>query len=134
MKVEGACHCGQIAYEAEVDAQQVAICHCGDCQTLSGAAFRIIAYVAEEKFRLLAGAPKTYVKTAQSGRRRVQAFCPECGTSLYSTGTEDGAKNYALRVGTMRQRASLPPKVQFWCRSALPWMPAMEAIARMDRQ
>jgi hypothetical protein len=37
MKVEGGCHCGAIAYEAVVDPQSAGLCHCSDCQTLSGA-------------------------------------------------------------------------------------------------
>jgi hypothetical protein len=36
MKVDGACHCGEIAYQAEVDPNTVGICHCTDCQTLAG--------------------------------------------------------------------------------------------------
>ena len=40
MKVTGRCHCGQISFEAEIDPTQVRICHCTDCQTLTGTAFR----------------------------------------------------------------------------------------------
>ena len=40
MKVTGRCHCGQISFEAEIDPAQVRICHCTDCQTLTGTAFR----------------------------------------------------------------------------------------------
>jgi hypothetical protein len=40
MKVTGRCRCGQIGFEAEVDPTQVRICHCTDCQTLTGTAFR----------------------------------------------------------------------------------------------
>ena len=39
MKVDGHCHCGEITFEAEVDPDAVNICHCTDCQTLSGTAF-----------------------------------------------------------------------------------------------
>ena len=39
MKVEGACHCGFISVEAEIDPKKVSICHCTDCQTISGSAF-----------------------------------------------------------------------------------------------
>jgi hypothetical protein len=39
MKVSGRCHCGQISFEAEIDPSQVRICHCTDCQTLTGTAF-----------------------------------------------------------------------------------------------
>ena len=36
MHVEGGCHCGYIAYEAEVDPETVSICHCTDCQRMTG--------------------------------------------------------------------------------------------------
>ena len=40
MKVHGQCHCGAIAYEAEVEVGTINVCHCLDCQTLTGSAFR----------------------------------------------------------------------------------------------
>jgi hypothetical protein len=40
VKVEGECHCGAIAYEAEVEPGTVGVCHCLDCQRLTGSAFR----------------------------------------------------------------------------------------------
>ena len=36
MKIQGGCHCGKISYEAEIDPEKVAICHCTDCQSGSG--------------------------------------------------------------------------------------------------
>jgi hypothetical protein len=38
MKVEG---CGQITFEAEINPEAVRICHCTDCQTLTGSAYRV---------------------------------------------------------------------------------------------
>jgi hypothetical protein len=35
-------------------------------------------------FRLKGGTPMSYVKTTESGNKRFHAFCPECGTSIYS--------------------------------------------------
>ena len=40
MKIDGGCHCGAIAYEATIDPSRIGICHCIDCQILSGTAFR----------------------------------------------------------------------------------------------
>ena len=40
MKIDGGCHCGYITYSAEIDPEDVGICHCTDCQTLTGTAFR----------------------------------------------------------------------------------------------
>src|SRR5688500_4353388 len=80
MKIDGGCHCGSIQYEAQIDPQHVVICHCTDCQTLSGTAFRTVVRAPGPGFRITRGTPKKYVKTAESGNKRVQAFCADCGT------------------------------------------------------
>ena len=118
MKIDGGCHCGFIKYEAEVDPATAGICHCTDCQTMSGSAFRIGVTTPETSFRLLTGKPKIYVKTAESGAKRAQAFCPECGTHLYATSVGDGPKVLRIRATTARQRYDLQPKGQVWRRSA----------------
>jgi hypothetical protein len=134
MKIDGACHCGAIAYEAEIEPAGVRICHCTDCQILSGSAFRVVVSAVDGSFKLLSGRPKIYVKTAESGARRAQAFCPDCGTPIYATSAGEGPKVYGLRVGTIRQRAELRPRQQYWCRSALGWEMDLGAIPRVDRQ
>ncbi len=133
MIVHGACHCGAIAYEAEVDPARAAICHCIDCQTLSGAAFRASVPARIEDFRLLKGAPRTYVKTAESGNRRVQAFCGDCGSPFYSADAVD-AKIYNLRIGTLAERAALPPQREIWCESALPWTRDVLVLPKVNKQ
>ncbi|MDO9306612.1 MAG: GFA family protein [Mesorhizobium sp.] len=132
MKIDGGCHCGAIAYEAEIDPDMVSICHCTDCQTLSGTAFRVVIFASEENFRLTRGTPKAYVKTAESGNRRVQAFCAECGSPIYATSADVGPKSYGIRVGTARQRADLKPRRQIWHRSAAPWLPGIEGLATKE--
>ena len=122
MKIDGSCHCGFIKYEAEVNPEEVYVCHCTDCQSISGSPFRWAVSVPEEDFRLLSGEPKTYVKTADSGSTSHQLFCPECASPLYSTSIGDGPKFYNLRLGTARQRAELRPKLQVWCGSAQEWV------------
>ena len=97
MKVDGGCHCGSITFEAEIDPAAVALCHGTDCQRLSGTAFRVVVRTPEDRFTLLCGAPRLYVKTTESGARRAQVFCPECGAQIYATSTGDGPKTLSLR-------------------------------------
>ncbi len=92
MKIDGSCHCGHIIYRAEVDPDRVFVCHCTDCQSITGSAFRWAAHIPEENFELLSGTPKTHVKTAASGATNHQVFCPECASPLYSTSFGDGPK------------------------------------------
>jgi hypothetical protein len=133
MKIDGGCHCGQVRYEAEIDPETVAICHCTDCQTLSGSAFRTVVPAKKADFKLLGGTPKVYVKTAESGNKRVQAFCPECGTPIYSAAVGD-SPSFSIRVGTARQRAELRPRVQLWSRSAQQWLGGLAALKRLEKQ
>ncbi|MEZ5833812.1 MAG: GFA family protein [Dongiaceae bacterium] len=134
MRIDGACHCGFITYEAEIDPAKVIICHCTDCQMLTGTAFRTVAMTREGTFRLLSGKLKYYVKTAESGTKRQQSFCPECGTPIFSTTESDGPKVHAIRIGSIRQRALLVPGVQFWCRSAQRWLSDLASIPKIETQ
>ena len=134
MHIDGACHCGNITYEAEIDPEAVSICHCADCQTLTGTAYRVNVRVKKQNLTLRGGQPKVYIKTAESGNKRVHAFCPECGTSMYSTSTDADPQEFGLRVGTARQRAQLAPKKQGWCRSAMPWSANIEALPKTMTQ
>ena len=133
MKIEGGCHCGYITYEAVIDPEKVSICHCTDCQTGSGSAYRTNVQTERNSFKLLTGGPKIYVKTAESGNKRAQGFCPECGTPLFSTTVTD-RQVYGLRVGSIRQRSQLRPRVQGWCRSAQPWAMDISALPQYPKQ
>ena len=133
MKINGACHCGRITFEAEVDPSGTVICHCTDCQTLSGTAFRVAVLARRETFKLLSGALKIYIKTGESGNQREQSFCPECGTPIYSTDPA-GTQGFNIRVGTVRQRGELRPKAQIWTRSARGWLRDLESIAKLEKQ
>ena len=133
MQVDGKCHCGSIAFSAQIDPERVRICHCTDCQKLSGTAFRVVVPCAERDFRLLRGTPRIYVKVADSGTRRQQAFCGDCGSPLYATSDEPrGDRKLGLRVGVLAQSASLPPGRQYFFRSVLPWLPALPGEAFHD--
>ena len=134
MRIDGGCHCGAIAYEAEIDPDAVVICHCTDCQTLSGSAYRTVVFAPEASFTLLSGAPKTYVKIAESGNERAQTFGPECGSPIYATSVGEGPKTIGIRVGTARQRAALRPSKQYWCRSAQDWVDDLRPMQQIETQ
>ena len=132
MKIDGRCHCARITYEAEIDPEKVLICRCGDCQTLTGSTFRTVALTYEDTLKLLSGELKTYVKTGESGAKRQQSFCPECGTPIYSSTVGEGPKVDAIRVGTARQRDELVPKKQLWFRSAQRWITNLGSVPKIE--
>jgi hypothetical protein len=119
MKIEGSCHCGAVRYEAQINPDNVILCHCTDCQTMSGAPYRVMVPVLVEKLSIR-GEPKRYIKIGSSGARIATTFCGTCGAPIYSCAADD-PKFMNLRLGGVTQRAQLPPKRQGFCTSAVPW-------------
>ena len=138
MKVDGRCFCGFLTYVAEIDPEHVEICHCTDCQTISSSAFRVVVPAEPGTFRLLTGEPTKFVKTADSGTKRVLAFCPQCGTAIYSGPAEENATGkpafFGLRVGSLLQRDQLPPKTQYWMRSRQHWLDGVNTLKGLETE
>jgi hypothetical protein len=134
MRIDGGCFCGAITYEAEVDPEKTSICHCKDCQQLTGTVFRVTVPAPQENYRITKGTPKVFIKTAASGAKRAQAFCPECGSHLYATSAGEGPKVYGIRTGTARQRDQLVPRKQIWHGSKMEWLPEFGDMATIEGQ
>ncbi len=134
MDVTGRCHGGAISFRASIDPEKVSICHCSDCQQISGSPYRVSVPAQAPDFKLLSGTPKVYVKTAESGNKRAQGFCGTRGWHVYATAPGDNPAAYSLRIGTLEQRAQLAPKRQIWCRSAMPWSASIGGVPGVEKQ
>jgi hypothetical protein len=135
MKIDGGCSCGAIKIEGEADPEKVQICHCTDCQTSTGTAFRVSIPVPGATFKMT-GQPNYFLKTtADSGKPRLQAFCGSCASPIYSTTPGEGVQpSYMVRVGILRQRDQLVPRRQNWFRSARSWVLKLDAVPKNEKQ
>jgi len=134
MKITGGCHFGKINYEAEINLDNVVVCHCTDCQSLSGSAFRTVAFSGKDAFSFLTGEPRIYVVTGDSGSKREQVFCSDCGSPIYSTSVGDCPKIYGIRLGTVNQRNLIKPKKQKWHGSSQSWTHEIRSLPITDKQ
>jgi len=82
MEIDGQCHCGRVTYRADIDPAKVSICHCTDCQNLTGSPYRVTVICSEAQVRLTGAPAKIYAKTGDNGRIRFQHFCEGCGSPL----------------------------------------------------
>ncbi|MFB9950454.1 GFA family protein [Rhizobium puerariae] len=133
MHVTGGCHCGSVTYEAELDTRRVVICHCTDCQKLTGSPFRVTAVVQDGDLKLTGNEPKMYRRVADSGRVRQQYFCPECGSQLFVNGEGEASKVWGIRWGSIDQRMDVKPLRQVWCRSAPAWLAEIAELPVHER-
>ena len=119
MQVEGGCHCGAVRFAAEVDEGDVSVCHCRDCQRLTGTAFRT-SVTARGAPRLLAGPPNVYVKIGGDGSRLEQHFCGACGSPLFVR--SEGGEDWGVRWGALDGREALAPVRAIWRSREVPWL------------
>ena len=119
IKVNGKCHCGEIEIEAVVQKCEVRACHCTDCQKMSGAPLRAIAVAPANRIKIK-GQPKEYIKIGDSGNKRIQAFCENCGTQLFAT--DMNKTLYNLRTGFLEQKNELKPNTHVFTHSSMTWV------------
>jgi hypothetical protein len=133
MKVDGSCHCGAIRFEAEVTPGTVWVCHCTDCQSLTGSAFRT-TILARADSLIVDGTPAEYIRASDTGQKKRLSFCGICGTPMFGAEMKNPSV-YSLRVGTIRQREELgSPAMQIWHRSAQGWLYSLRSVPRTDTQ
>jgi hypothetical protein len=75
MRIDGGCHCGNITYEAEIDPADVGVCHCTDCQQLSGTAFNTYVFAGRAGFKLSGGLRLGTIRQRRELRPRTQIWC-----------------------------------------------------------
>lgn len=78
----GQCLCGDIQFEYDGPLGPVALCHCSQCRRAHGSAFSASAPVQTVRFRYVAG--QDLVREFESRPGKYRAFCPRCGSQLYS--------------------------------------------------
>jgi hypothetical protein len=86
-----------------------------------------------QNFALRTGTPRIYVKTGGSGAKRARAFCPDCGSPLFTYAVGQ-PQTYGLRTGCIEERALLIPGKQIWCDSAMAWAMNLHNLPKSARE
>ncbi len=132
-KFTGGCQCGNIRYEVVGTPKQLLACHCTDCQRQSGSAFGMTLVVNEADFRLTQGEPKTFASKSDTGRAKLGAFCPECGTRIYHK-IEWRKGTVSVKPGTLDDTRWLKPDMHLWTSSKQTWVTIPEGVKAYEKQ
>lgn len=120
LPLTGACQCRRVRYEIRAEPMAVWACHCTECQRQSGAAFALSMPVPREAVVVTAGEPKSWLRTADSGRTMACVFCADCGTRLWHNPTAAAAVTI-VKPGTLDDTSWLAPVGHIWTKSAQAW-------------
>lgn len=81
--ISGRCLCGQVHYECSGPAMMSGHCQCEDCRKSSGTGHS--SHLAVPRAAVtMRGDVTIYAKAADSGNLVSRAFCPTCGSPVYS--------------------------------------------------
>lgn len=116
----GGCQCGACRYAIGERPLTVYACHCTDCQRQAGSAFGMSMPVLRTGFAVTSGTPRTWRRTAASGRDVDCAFCPDCGTRLFHLPTRNPAV-VNVKPGTLDDARWVHTVGHLWTASAQPW-------------
>ena len=135
---EGKCACDAITYQLTDNPLFVHCCHCSWCQRETGSAFVLNALIEASAVRLTRGTPAIIATPSSSGRGQKISRCPVCQVALRSPFGGPGPKFPFVRVGTLLERARVPPDIHIYTSTKLPWVsltpdiPAREGYYRRE--
>lgn len=128
MTFTGGCLCGTVRYESTGEPLGFALCHCRDCQYISGGEPASVVILSQDGVEVTSGTLSGYSKAGASGRQVTREFCPTCGTHVFSR--LDMMPGFiGLKAGTMDDPATVAPSMMVWTDSALPWAHRPEGVA-----
>jgi hypothetical protein len=115
----GGCACGAIRFKITAPFMGVGVCHCTDCQKSSGGPPNYVALAPTAGFEITKGEAKIYRSKGDSGGEIGRAFCPECGTPLWSLPAN--APFTPVKLGALDDSSDLTPMLHLYTDSAQPW-------------
>uniref|UniRef100_A0A2A4Z255 Aldehyde-activating protein n=1 Tax=OCS116 cluster bacterium TaxID=2030921 RepID=A0A2A4Z255_9PROT len=101
------CKCGKVSFEIELANYNVGLCHCTDCQKISGSHFANIYHKGEIEYK---GAE--YITVFDSSSWAKRAFCNVCGSNLYYKFKD--AEGYSLAAGLFDDQSDFVLKKQLF--------------------
>lgn len=118
MAMTGRCLCGAVSYEATAQPLFGGNCYCNDCRKTTSSHSAVVAL--PEGGVTFSGELRSYTKMGDSGQPVVRAFCPICGTALYSKG-ESNKGVIMLKAGTLDDVESFKPMASIYTSRAPSW-------------
>ena len=115
----GRCLCGEVELALAGEPIGARTCMCRDCQKFGGGTGTTNAFFRVEDISQT-GELSWYESTADSGNTTHRAFCPKCGSHVFTKGS--GAPHLrGVRVSILDDSNLIAPQAVIWTDSAPDW-------------
>jgi len=115
----GGCLCKAVTLSIASEPIGARTCWCRDCQKFGGGNGTTNAFFAADSISH-SGELTWYESIADSGNTTWRAFCPNCGTHMFTKGSAR-PDLCGVRVGALDDSALIAPQAVIWTDSAPAW-------------
>ncbi|KAK3640341.1 hypothetical protein LTR56_011939 [Elasticomyces elasticus] len=129
----GGCFCEAVQYKYEGEAQGKALCHCRDCQKITGSTYSTNLIVPGDKFEVTKGSPKSHSKKADSGNEITSHFCGDCGSTMWRDGKTFGGSK-VIKVGTLEDPKAFDeakPAIELFVPERISWVGGVQGASQL---
>ncbi|SHH78227.1 GFA family protein [Ferrimonas marina] len=124
--LNGSCLCGAIQFRVADAFDYVGNCHCSECRKFSGSDYAPAGGLSAEHFAFIQG--EETVRYYEKSPATTLAFCPTCGSSLFSIKSDTG--RYNIRLGALDDTPSQKPSFHIHVDSKAPWLTINDKLTR----
>ncbi len=123
----GKCRCGAVRYEVSDAFLYAANCHCSECRTATGSAFKAFAGIEREKLTITQGVDDLAVfgEEALNDTR-----CRACGSFLFSV--VRGGAFVHVAMGSLVDAPTIRPTAHIFVGSKAPWFEITDDLPQFD--
>lgn len=127
-RVSGQCACGNIRYTTTASPKFTLICHCRQCQRISGSGHTAQFAVPIDETEI-AGEVRFWEQIADSGNTVSSGFCETCGCPVLKKTTKL-PDMYFFHAATLDDPSMFVPQIVVYEDSKPPWDHVDPSIAR----
>lgn len=131
MMITGRCFCGNIKYEFEDLILNSGICHCYDCQRLTGGVAWPFIVVLDQSLSIQ-GTVKEFTRTGASGKKVHMGFCETCGSTVFGR-PEFWPHIRTISASSLDDPQYFSPSVYVWTQDAPQWFLFDPDIPKFER-
>ena len=119
MSYTGRCYCGDLHYEFTGPIHSQILCHCRECQYLSGGAANTSVVISEDAFKWTKGTPSIFERSDLDDPR-TRYFCGKCGTHI-CVKSPPRPGMLVLKIGSLDDHSWFKPESAIFCIDKQPY-------------
>lgn len=129
--ITGKCFCREIQYKVEANILKSGICHCPDCQRLTGGTAWPFIVIPQESL-VIQGETKEFTRPGASGKPVHVSFCGTCGSTLFGR-PEIWPHIRIVGASSLDDKTLFTPDMYVWTEEAPKWTLFDPNIPKFDR-